>query len=137
MGLFGPKFITPQRVNVNVDSHQTVTEKRAPTDESVRLLGEMQKAAEDRLVCSISCQSTKFSFTSHIFEYPENMFERRMRVRFSLGESSHDFSVMLPRDTVNTREEYIAEIHKILVEKIAEKILIGSFQELAKFIHLR
>ncbi len=137
MGLFGPKFIYPQRVNVSMDSHKTVTEKRAPTDESVRLLDEMQKAAEDRLVCAISCQSTKFSFTSHVFEDPANMFERRMRVRFTLGESSHDFSVMLPRDTVNTRQEYIAEVHKILTEKIAEKILIGSFHELSKFLQLR
>ncbi len=136
MGLFGPKFITPQRVNVNVDSHQTVTEKRAPTDESVRLLGEMQKAAEDRLVCSISCQSTKFSFTAHVFDNHME-FEQRMRVRFSLGDSNYDLNVKLDRDTPHSREQYISAVHKLLSETIAAKILSGSYSEFAKIRQFR
>ncbi len=132
MGLFGPKYVTPQRVNVHMDSHKSVTEKRAPTDESVRLLDEMQKAAETRLVCAISCQSTKFSFTAHVFEDPSNMFERRMRVRFGLGESNYDLNVLLDRETVSTRDQYIAAVHRLLAETIAGKILVGSYSEFAK-----
>lgn len=43
-----------------------VTEKRAPTDESVRLLREMEQKAQDEVIQSIRLQNTEFDGVIHV-----------------------------------------------------------------------
>ena len=46
--------------NHNHTSHSYVTENRAPTDESVRLLKEMESEAKQKIVDSITVNNTEF-----------------------------------------------------------------------------
>ncbi len=51
----------PSRVSV----HKTVEEKRAPTDESVRLLREMERSARDEVIKSIKVANTEIEVVLH------------------------------------------------------------------------
>ena len=48
-----------------VDRHVTVTEKRAPTDESVKLLREMEAKAEAEVVKAVSVSNSTFECVIH------------------------------------------------------------------------
>jgi hypothetical protein len=133
--MFGPRIIRPQKIEVDIDHKTEVVEKRAPTDESVRLLDEMHRAAEDRLVCAIACNSNRFSFVAHVFDEP-HAFRHKLRVRFTLGETCHDLDVELERHMLS-KEEYIKVIYDILSKRIAEKILASALPDLIKIRVIR
>lgn len=50
-----------------VDRHVTVTEKRAPTDDSVKLLREMEQKAEAEIVKSVRVGNATFECVIHQF----------------------------------------------------------------------
>jgi hypothetical protein len=60
--LSGPGYRGPSSVNVSV------TEKRAPTDESVRLLNEMQKKAEANLLAALHLDNNELKGMVHIYQ---------------------------------------------------------------------
>ena len=124
------------RIDVDIASKTEITERRAPTDASVGLLREMEKAAEDKLVCTLRCTATQFSFTAHVFTDNAG-FDNRMRVRFKLGDQPFDFSVNVDRQTAQTKEDYIHHLRKILSDEIAKLILMGSFTQLVQLHHFR
>lgn len=43
------------------DTHVSITEKRAPTDESIRLLREMEEAVQKRMISAVRVDSTTFN----------------------------------------------------------------------------
>jgi hypothetical protein len=59
--MFDKYTIRTSPVSTNVE----ITEHRAPTDESVRLLREMEKAAEDKVVHATSVRDTSISAIIH------------------------------------------------------------------------
>ncbi len=124
------------RIDVDIDHKTTVTEHRAPTDASVGLLREMEKAAEDKLVATLRCTATQFSFTAHVFDDNAG-FQRRMRVRFKLGDQPFDFSINVDRQTAQTKEDYIHHLRDALAKEIARLILLGSFTQLVQINQFR
>lgn len=118
---------------IQVKSETTITEKHAPTDESVRLLHEMKHAAEDSLVLSLQCKSNQFSFTAFVFE-DHSLFERRMRVRFSLGDQPYDLSVNIEADAAKSKTEALIIIRDMVAKEVANLILMGSYTDLVKMI---
>ncbi len=120
---------------IQVTAKTEVTEKRAPTDESVRLLREMERAAEDRLVMAMKCDATAFSFRAFIFFDPaNNPFEKRLRVRFSLGDNEYDIDASIDVERAKTKEEAIVLIRDLVAKQVANQILQGSFSDLVKAI---
>lgn len=68
--------------------HTTVTEKRAPTDESVRLLRELEEAAEKRVLERGASPDNDLNYTWTIrHNYAENTLT--ICVRFSLNGREH------------------------------------------------
>lgn len=59
-----PPVIIIER-NQFVDRHISITENRAPTDESVKLLREMEQKAEERIVETVRVQNTVFDCVVH------------------------------------------------------------------------
>lgn len=57
-----PSYSGPSSVNVSV------TENRAPTDESVRLLNEMQKKVESNLLASLHLDNNELKGMVHIYK---------------------------------------------------------------------
>lgn len=58
--------------NYNIKSNTYVEEKRAPTDESVRLLKEMEEAAKEKIVDSVTVRSTVMEFNIQPERQPFN-----------------------------------------------------------------
>lgn len=76
-----------------------VTEKRAPTDESVRLLGEMERAAEQRVIESIRVGDMVFKCVVH--SHADMLNDQRVLVAvFSLNGKQ-----MKAEHRVSTRDD--------------------------------
>lgn len=103
---------------------KTVIEKRAPTDESVRLLKEFEQAANDKIIESIHVRDNSFDAVVT----KENDFlsgDIVYRVVFSLNGKR---IVGTHRtQTVNMRDAY-KELHGIIAERIAHEILSVTFR---------
>lgn len=106
---------------------QTVTkhEHRAPTDQSVELLREMERAAETKLLASLQCVDVECSFRAMLFDVPENPFERRLRIQMSLGGKKHDFTVEIPEALTRDKTSLVAEVQQAIANRIAKECLIN------------
>lgn len=114
-----------QASTIEVNQRTEITERRAPTDESVRLLSEMERAAENRLVSVMRCESNKLKFTAHVFEIMGG-FENRMRVRCALNDEVMDFDVNLDDARFDSQEAMILKCRDEIAKQIANRILIAD-----------
>lgn len=62
--------VLPRPRDTHVHVTERVVEQRAPTDESVRLLKEMEQAAHDKLLDSIKIADTGFECVVHVMRDP-------------------------------------------------------------------
>lgn len=103
-----------------------ITEKRAPTDESVRLLKELEKAAVDRMIGS--------------FELPSNTIRSRVAVRRDLMGWKNQFLILteingkkyemrVETEVDSDRRATIDELYKGLSEQLAQVIMPDVFDE--------
>lgn len=103
-----------------------VTEKRAPTDESVRLLKELEKAAFDKMLGS--------------FELPSNVVRSRVAVNqdplrwknqfYILTEiNGKKYEMRVDVDSDRDRREQIDLLYKGLSEQLAQIIMPDVFNE--------
>lgn len=108
-----------------------VTVNRAPTDESVRLLAEMEQKARERVIASMpltnNCVAGRVIVESNAYDW-ERVITARVKingvpveatVRENLNESTHNASTLL-----NLRD--------VLAKEIANKILEGWASRWAK-----
>jgi hypothetical protein len=116
---------------VDVQETRTVTERRAPTDESVRLLREMRQAAEDSLVDVVQIRSNRLEGKCFFFEqYPTNSL--RVRFVFALNETKLDWEVDV--DRFKTPEERLAFLHAEVAKRFAAHLLEVFSPEFARSI---
>jgi hypothetical protein len=108
----------------------TVTEKRAPTDQSVNLLKEMEAAARQKIVNSIRVDNTEFKCVIHSYENYISGTNKFM-VIFKLNGKQTDLEI--ETSTFKTREE----TSEIIWQKVSESIAAQIGRELNKsFEHL-
>lgn len=104
----------------------SVTEKRAPTDESVRLLKELEKAAIDKMVGS--------------FELPSNVIRSRVAVNRDIMGWKNQFLILteingkkyqirVETEVGLDRRAAIDELYKGLSEQLAQVIMPDVFDE--------
>lgn len=113
-------------------SHSThesqIHEHRAPTDESVRLLSEMERAAEKKLISVTRLESNTLHATWHLFE---DMFNRQLRAecRLDLNGEIHNLTIVIDcglrynPDGIARKicDEVKEEISKIITYELFEK----------------
>jgi 5-enolpyruvylshikimate-3-phosphate synthase len=106
-------------------STKTVIEKRAPTDESVRLLREMEAAVEKKFLSQFKVeQNTGFSARVVIASDPMN-FQLVYHLLFALnGKEQH---VQVRVNSVATQEECVAALAKGVSEYVTREILVTAF----------
>ena len=105
-----------------------VTEKRAPTDESVRLLNEMQQKAFDNIVSCVQLDNNELKDITW-WIYPDYAsFTEKARVRFSLNGKIFDEIITLPCDRTKM-EEVPKMILERVVEIIATKVTMKLFEK--------
>lgn len=102
-----------------------VTEKRAPTDESVRLLNEMQQKAFDNVVSCVQLNNNDLKDVTWWIYHDPYTFSEKARVRFMLNGRVFDKEMRLPCP-YNEAEE----IPKLIMNKVLEHIAIEVTTEL-------
>jgi hypothetical protein len=113
----------------------TITEKRAPTDASVKLLTEMEAAAREKIVNSIRVENTEFKCVIHSWcDYLA--VTNKFMVVFQLNGKK--IELPLEFSTLKTKEETAHYIWQKVSERIAFEIvnsLDKSFQNLSFVEH--
>lgn len=113
---------TTQQVTREVTKE--VHEHRAPTDESVALLREMEDAAESKLLESWVLTNNDFEAVWHVMEDCGDA-NKRVIIRFKLNGKEHDIDFRL-------------ELHynfEEMVEKVREKIVAFMAQQLMRDLY--
>ncbi len=119
--------------------NKTVTEKRAPTDDSLKLLREMEKAARDSILYQIHLDDNDLKAVWTTFNAPAMMSRNQHAVcQVKLNGKEHSVEVV-----INTRDlqfrtnasKYVSDLFRETVSKIiTNEILKTVFEspELAK-----
>lgn len=106
-----------------------VTEKRAPTDESVRLLREMEKAATDKIIKSLELASNTLNARVHVMKEHlsgKNQFAIIMDLngkRYDIRASTNEY------DSIDTQVE---QIYQSIGNQIAQIIMPDVFSTAMK-----
>lgn len=104
-----------------------VTEKRAPTDESVRLLREMEKEALNKIIKNIDLSNNQFSARILVFEDLLNL-NSKGKVLFSLNGKKHELNVSF--GVLESEEDMVKRCYDELAKYVAREILmsVGKFE---------
>jgi hypothetical protein len=71
-----PHFSFPTHHHTTTEVTKNIHEHRAPTDQSVALLREMEQAARDKIIASVHINDTSFDGTIHIQKrFEDDVFE--------------------------------------------------------------
>lgn len=117
----------------NVYESRTVTshEHRAPTDESVRLLREMEDKARDSVFATLRCESSGFSVSAIVFE--DHMTQDfTVRAKFTLGDTPYDLGIEVPFHKIgmeNPSDNLARAVIRLIAEKVAEQITITALKD--------
>ncbi len=109
-------------VNARVD----VTEKRAPTDESVRLLREMEAAAREQIVATTVVRDTVFECVIYM-HHDLAAYEDMYRIVYSLNGRKLTTDVRVRRWDRPTEEQIVDTIREALGKDIAGQLLASAF----------
>lgn len=125
-----PNIIINARTRTEyVDRNVTVTEKRAPTDESVRLLKEMERAAEDKIIDSIRVSDTHFEcVVQSSLDVASDAFV--MRAIFKLNGRRLEAEHTIQRCKASTQDRLDAAFSGLrdeVAKVISSEILRGAF----------
>jgi len=108
-----------------------VVEKKAPTDESIRLLNEFQQKAFDNVVACVQLSNNELKDITCWIYNDEYSFNERARVRFKLNGKQIDFNFKLPSKFVDSCD-IIPMIKQHILDKLTEVVLIGSFERIVE-----
>jgi methylphosphotriester-DNA--protein-cysteine methyltransferase len=114
----GPTYVT-----------KTVTEHRAPTDESVRLLKEMEEKAREKIIDSFSVKDTHFE-CKFFQEMDMTTQEMKYVVIYSMNGKRRTVDVRVERDAINL-DTYKKLINAVAYD-IAGAILSDAFSKAVK-----
>ena len=118
------------------DINFNVTEKRAPTDESVRLLREMEKETLAKIIQNIDLSNNQFSARLLVFEDLLNLnitatlsedllnLNIKGKVLFSLNGKKHELNVSF--GFLESKEDMIKKCYDELAKYFAREILIST-----------
>ncbi len=110
-------------VNARVD----VTEKRAPTDESVRLLREMEAAAREQIVATTVVRDTVFECVIYM-HHDLAAYEDIYRIVYSLNGRKLTIDVRVRRWDRPTEQQVVETIMAGLANDIAGQLLTSAFR---------
>ena len=122
MGIFRDKVIINKHYNTN---DTTVIQKRAPTDESVKLLKEFEEKAESKFCERIDIKTNLLDYT--ILEYAECLDHWGSKFRYFVKINDKDYQGDIQLDRYEIMKQpmlLFQEIQKDLAEKISKEIII-------------
>lgn len=112
------------RIDVDIESHKTVHENRAPTDQSVQLLREMEQKARDNILLAIRSDSNDFKYTASVYS-DNHQFTHRLRVQFAINGHQHDIDFELPFQYRDMKgKDLILQVRDLVAKELANLITI-------------
>ena len=109
-----------------------VIEHRAPTDESIKILREMEKEVLDNIISMGKIEDNMFNIKWYIYPDKHSWDERCLCV-FKLNGKEYDFEFLLP-SKYTERSQIIPEIRSRVLEKLTGVLMIDLFKECDKTI---
>lgn len=117
----------PDVMNVNAKVDVDVVEKRAPTDESVRLLMEMQRKAEENRLSAILTQSTDMQVLVELHEEFLTMGLRAVAAAKLNGRVIRSATLIRREEAIDITVKRIAEdLGKAIAEAFIEQVFRQS-----------
>lgn len=110
-------YLSPQKTEYIT---KEVHEYRAPTDESVKLLREMEQKAKNEVVKSIQLESNYLKANVYLFLDPMS-FNNMFRVVFDINGHSYVSDIAIPTNAPT--EAIVQKLHRGISDVIAQKIL--------------
>lgn len=110
-------YLSPQKTEYIT---KEVHEYRAPTDESVKLLREMEQKAKNEVVKSIQLESNYLNANVYLSLDPMS-FNNMFRVVFDINGHSYVSDIAIP--THAPTEVIVQKLHRGISDVIAQKIL--------------
>jgi hypothetical protein len=106
------------------DSHisASITEKRAPTDESVKLLGEMERAAKDRVIQSLRIESCGVEAVIHRHDNPMDA-KTHFIIVYKVNGNQRQCRVMVDWDS--EIQDKLDTVWKALADDLAAYLMNG------------
>jgi hypothetical protein len=109
-----------------------VTEHKAPTDESMRLLKEMEEEAISSVVASVKVDDNKVNFNCTLFSTPINL-GYHIVCQVSINGEMHKIDRKVSHVFYKNKREIVDYIHKIVLEEVSKilstKITIGLIED--------
>ena len=113
-------LMAPRERTTYVDRDVTVTENRAPTDESVKLLREMEEKARASILDQIVVEDNIVKMKAVVYTRPDLM---KHEVAFSGTINGHEVKGATLFDKRPTATQAIDEAYKKIAHSIAEMLL--------------
>lgn len=121
----------PQRTEY-VDRHVTITEKRAPTDQSVKLLSEMELAAEDKLICRGEIRNNTLAAQWNVFQdCASGMMDYKVAVRVKLNGDEHLLRFPIEYKYGKDHQAVAIAVRDKIAELVATQIMLEAFNDVA------
>lgn len=124
--MFDRTFISAPKETTYVDHNVTITEKRAPTDESVKLLAEMERAAENKVIGHGEIKNNTLSAEWFVSEDLLN-WRHNVAVRVKLNGREHIIKFTLDDEYKDDLDTLIDAVRGKVAERIADDILLPAF----------
>jgi len=117
-----------QHITREITKNVNITEKRAPTDESLKLLEEMREKSLKSIVGSVSTTNNTLSAACIAFENPVN-YETVYIVKFVLNGKEYQVKTKLD-NLLEDKKEHLDKVYKNLCEQLAQEIMQPVFKEM-------
>jgi CRISPR/Cas system-associated endonuclease/helicase Cas3 len=116
--MFDVNYSHVEQVTRDVEKH--VHEHRAPTDESVALLKEMEEKAQEKLLRSYKLDTNDFNAVWHVMQDNLHM-THRVLIQFELNGKTHDIEYSI--DMCASEEEILDKSREKILEYLQGSIL--------------
>ena len=107
----------------------TVTEKRAPTDDSVRLLKEMEKAARDKIIASIELDSNLVK--GRVFVMKECLSGKN-KFAVIMNINGKRIEIQASTDEFDSPEAQMQQLYQEIGMRIAAEVMPDVYDEARK-----
>lgn len=116
------------RGSSRVDMTVRIEEKRAPTDESVKLLREMEQAARDSVLLSATVGQD--NELKALLTLNQNLFDMsyELHAKLKINDRPIDVSVSFRRTPTTTQQSTVEEIVVLIARKLAENVVMDALR---------
>lgn len=122
-------IINPKKEYIPYDKTVTVNERRAPTDESIRLLNEMQEKVIANVLQKINVSNNIFSGSIVIWKDQRKPFSMQYTLKFKLNEEEYSITKEMDGGERLYASDQVESLFELFVKDIATTILHNSIKQ--------